>query len=133
MSIRYLYNVVLALAAAFLVVATQAFAAPTVAWLAFGIAGGVALASAVMIALRVGLAQRLLAGIALVIAAWTVAASVVFVPTTALWLGFSAGVALVALAVTGLTIHELFSERIVHSIQVSHAPTTDGEREASLA
>ena len=34
------------------------------------------------------------------------------------WLGFASGVALVALAFTGLTIHELSTERVVHSFEV---------------
>ena len=39
-----------------------------------------------------------------------------------MWLGFASAVALVALAIVGLTIHEVTTERVVHSIQVEHEP-----------
>lgn len=35
-----------------------------------------------------------------------------------LWLGFAAAAALVAIAVFGLTAHELTTERVVHSLEV---------------
>jgi hypothetical protein len=72
MSIRDLYNMVLALAAGFLVIATQVFTATTGAWIGFGIAVGATLLSAGLVATRLDVVQRSLTGVAGVIGAWTI-------------------------------------------------------------
>jgi hypothetical protein len=127
MNTRFLYNMLVAVSAGFLVVATQAFIPVTVAWLTFGIAAGITIAAAVTIALRVGLVQRILSTLTVGLGAWTIVASLVFAPTTVVWLGFASAIAFVALAVGGLTAHELTTERVVHSFEVharDHEPVT---------
>lgn len=124
MSIRYLFNLVLALVAGFLVVATQAFAPTTVVWLTFGIALGIVVLSAAMFASPTTIAQRSLSGVLALVAAWTVVASMVFAPTTVVWLGFAGAIAIVALAVIGLTVHEFTTERVVHSLEIKHRSTS---------
>jgi hypothetical protein len=119
MSIRYIYNVALALAAGFLVVATQSFTAGTIVALVFAISVGATVLSAAVIPFRIGLVQRALAAVALVIGAWTIVASLVFSDVTVKWLGFSSALALVGLAFIGLTAHELRTERVVHSLEVA--------------
>jgi hypothetical protein len=122
MSIRYLSNLALMIAAAFLVVATQAFLAGTVAWLTFGIAAGLTLLSAYMLIGRHGIAQRMVGGLGAVLGAWTIVASLVFVPATVVWLGFASAIAFVVLGIAGLTAHELTTERVVHSLAVEREP-----------
>jgi hypothetical protein len=122
MRIRFAYNMLLTIIAGFLVVATQAFLPVTVAWLSFAIGAAAVVLAAGSIALRTGLIQRVLAGAALVIGAWTVVASLIFAPTSVVWLGFASALALVALGVTGLIAHELKTERVVHSLAVERAP-----------
>src|SRR5579859_1367609 len=85
MSIRYLYNLTLGLAAGFLVVATQAFAPFTVAWLTFAIAVGATVLALGTIPAPTGLIQRLLSAAAVVLGAWTIVASLVFTPATVVW------------------------------------------------
>jgi hypothetical protein len=126
MRIRFAYNMLLTLAAGFLVVATQAFLPATVAWITFAVGAGLALLSAATLVLRVGPMQRGLSATALLIAAWTIVASLVFTPATVLWLGFASALALIALAVAGLTAHELSTERVVHSLAVEREPTNFG-------
>ena len=118
MRTRFFYNSLLALAAGFLVVATQAFAPVTVAWLTFGIAAGITVAALGMLALRTGLIQRGLAALTVGLGAWTIVLSLVFAPITVVWLGFASALAFVALAFAGLTAHELTTERIVHSLDL---------------
>jgi hypothetical protein len=125
MRIRYLYNMVLAVAAGFLVVVTQAFAPVPVAWLTFAIAVGATLFSAGMLVLPVGIVQRVLSGVSAIIGVWTIVASLVFAPTTVVWLGFASAIALVALAVGGLTVHELTTERVVHSLEVQRGASRE--------
>ena len=118
MSIRYLYNIALGLAAGFLVVASVAFAAPTVAWLTFAIAAGITAVSAGLLLLPGALAQRSLTAATGLLGIWTIVASLVFTPGTVVSLGFASALAFVALAVAGLTLHELTTERVVHSFEV---------------
>jgi hypothetical protein len=118
MSTRFIYNSLLALAAGFLIVATQAFVPGTVAWITFGIAAGVTVAGLVTIPLRTGPIQRVLATLGVGLGIWTIVASLVFAPTTVVWLGFASAIAFVALAFGGLTAHELTTERIVHSLDI---------------
>lgn len=122
MSTRYLSNLVLTLMAGFLVVATQAFAPGTVAWLTFAIAVPALLIGLSLTLRRFSGVQRALGGIIAALSAWTIVASLVFAPTTALWLGFASAVALVALGIAGLTAHELTTERVVHSLEVEREP-----------
>jgi hypothetical protein len=122
MSTRYLYNLALSLVAGFLVVATQAFAAGTVASLTFAVAIGVTAMSLAMAIFRAGIVHRALSGLAAVIGAWTIVASLVFASSTVVWLGFAAGLALVGVGVIGLTVHELTTERVVHSLEVEREP-----------
>ena len=119
MKIRFYYNSLLAIAAGFLVVATQAFAPVTVAWLTFAIAVGITVAALATVPSRIGLVQRILSSLTVVLGAWTIVMSLVFAPTTVLWLGFASAIAFVALAMGGLTAHELTTERVVHSLAVS--------------
>jgi hypothetical protein len=117
MSARYMSNLTLLLAAGFLVVATQAFAPGAIAWITFGVAIGFTCVGAAMLAHRRP-AQRVVGCLIAVIGAWTIVASLVFVPTTVLWLGFASALGVVALATAGLTAHELGTERVVHAIEV---------------
>jgi hypothetical protein len=120
MSTRYLSNLTLAIVGGFLVVASQAFAAPTFSSLV--LAGGIVavVLGAVGVPLRSrGGAQRGIDATIAVLGTWTIVASAVYAGATITWLGFASGAALVALAVIGLTLHELSSERVVHSFEVS--------------
>lgn len=133
MRTRYLTNIALALLGGFLVVVSQAFSASTLTWLMLGV-GVIAMAiSLPAVAIRTrGLPQRgmdlLIAGIG----AWTIIAGLVFAGAAVTWLGFASGVAIVAMAVIGLTAHELSTERVVHSLEVSSG-VAEPERERTIA
>ncbi|HLH64348.1 MAG TPA: hypothetical protein VKV27_01480 [Solirubrobacteraceae bacterium] len=121
MNSRYLTNIALAVMGGFVVVVSQAWSVPVFMWIMFA-AGVLAilLAGSALLPRR-GLAQRVLDGIIAVLGAWTVVASLVFAGSTVTWLGFASGVAFVGLALLGLTLHELRTERVVHSFQVTPA------------
>ena len=121
MNSRYLTNVALMVAGAFLVVASQAFSSSTFEWLMFGVGVlAVVISSAIVLSAR-GLAQRGLDALIGIVGAWTVVASLEFTGSTVTWLGFASGAGLVALALIGLTLHELRTERVVHSLDLSTA------------
>jgi hypothetical protein len=118
MSIRYITNVALMVAAGFLVVATQAFGAPTAAALTFAVVIGLTIVSLYTAVGVKSIAQRVIGGVGVVLGAWTIVASLVFVPATAASLGFAAAIAFVGLGLAGLTVHELSTERVVHALEV---------------
>ena len=119
MSSRYLTNVVLVVLGGFLAVAAMAFGVPVFTWLMFGAGiAALALAAPTVTILARGRAQRGLDLMIGLLGAWTIVASMVFGGIVITWLGFASGVALIALALAGLTLHELSTERVVHSFEV---------------
>lgn len=119
MSSRYISNMLIAIAAAFVLVATQAFAPSTVGWIAFAVTGvGVLVLTAVtVLASGRGVIQRTLDGVVAALAVWTIVESLIFSGSLMVWLSFGAAAAIAALAVAGLTAHELSTERVVHSLE----------------
>lgn len=108
MSTRYLTNMTMALGAGFLVVASRIFAAGPVAWLAFAIAIGIAvIAAAAQLDSARGLFQRTFDLVVVVLSAATIVTSLVFSGAAVRWLSFAEALGFVALAVTGLTVHEI--------------------------
>jgi heme exporter protein D len=119
MSTRFVTNVLLALASGFVIVATQAFSPHIVGWLAFAVTGVVVLAMTAATALlrRRGLVQRTLDAIVAVLAGWAIVESLVFSGSPMVWLSFGTAAAMLAIAVAGLTQHELSTERVVHTLE----------------
>ena len=114
MSTRFVTNAIIAVAAGFVVVATQSFSSSTGSWIAFGIAIGIlALAGIAQVDASRGGMQRILDGIVAIVAAWTIVASVVFDGTTSKWLSLGEGLALVGLALVGLTYNEIREQTAV--------------------
>jgi hypothetical protein len=118
---RYFSWLAIGVASAFLVVASASFASPAaIAWLAFAISIGTLVVS-------VGIAYRyrdhwptLVTGtVTAVVSAWTIVASVVFSHPTVQNLALASSLAIVGLALVGLTANELTSERVTHSLEVS--------------
>ena len=117
MRTRYFSLLAIALAAGFLVVASQAFALFDIANLALGIGIGV-----LVVALAMAVRYRhhpasVAIGMAIaVVSAWTVVTSQVFSLGAIQDLTFANALGILGLALAGLTIHELSTERIVHSL-----------------
>lgn len=108
MSTRFLTNATVALLAGFVVVASQTFATSTTAWLAFAIAIGIGVtALAVQLDRSRGLVQRGLDGATVILAGWTIIASLVFTGSTVMWLSLAEALGFVGLAFAGLTLHEI--------------------------
>ena len=124
---RFLTNAVFVVLGVVHAIASMAFGVTEFTWLMFGAGiATLALAAPAVTILARGRPQRGLDGILGLLGAWTIVASMVFGGIAITWLGFASGVALVALALGGLTLHELSTERVVHSFEL-RAPT--GERE----
>ncbi len=122
MSTRYLTNLALALIGGALVVVSQAFSVGLFMWVMLGVGIATILIAAPGVAFPArGNTQRGLDYLFCLLGAWTIVASAVFGGAAVTWLGFASGIGLVAIAVAGLTAHELSTERVVHSLEVSPA------------
>lgn len=131
MFIRFSSWVAIGIAAAFLVVAQATYALSTIIWLAFGVGVGALFVSlAVAYLYRRHLPTLLIGMVTAVVSGWTVVASLVFSQATVQNLALAGGLAMAGLALVGLTAHELSSERVVHSIEVSENQT---RRDSPLA
>jgi hypothetical protein len=118
MSLKYVINLLVTLAGGFLVVASQTFTPNTAGWLGMGIGilaavlGGVGLAVSGVRVQSLGFAVTALIGI------WTIVSSTVFSGTLLGWLVLGDALALVAVALADLTVHEVTTERVVHTLEV---------------
>jgi hypothetical protein len=118
LGIRFGNYILTALVAGFIVVVTQSFSAPTVGWLAFA-AGIFFIAMAAGQSIWTTLTHRMVQlGIG-ILGILIVIESLIATGTTVQWLSFAGALAVVALSLIGLTIHELSTERVVHSLEVS--------------
>ena len=124
MSLKYVINLLVAVAGGFLVVASRTFAANTAGWLGLGI-GIFAVVLAGLGAAATGLRLRSVGyGVTAAVGVWTIVSSSVFSGALLGWLVFADALALVAVALADLTAHEVSTERVVHTIDVrSQLPT----------
>jgi hypothetical protein len=118
MSLRFGLGTAFALAGGFLVAASLAFSVNTVGWLAFGVSTGVAVLAAAALA-KHGISRGSYgyAG-AFAVGLWSLIAALIFTGNTLTWLVFADAAALVAVALTDLALHEISTERVVHTIEV---------------
>lgn len=140
--LRWLSHTGVAIAGAFVVLATFAWQAPTqgvsVRWLAFGI--GIAASAASLSALieravairadganAARIAALLTAGVSAVIAIGLIVLMTVLHGVDARWWAFGLGNGLIGASLIALTGHELASERVRHELEVAHAAPTTGE------
>lgn len=126
MNSRFMTNVSLMLAGGFLVVVSLVWSVSIFEWVMLGIGILAVLVAGAVLDVGRGRIQRTLDGTIGALGAWTIVASLVFAGSTVTWLGFASGLGLVALALIGLTLHELSTERVVHSIEV-HTATAERE------
>lgn len=125
MRIRYLSFVTLAVAAGFLVVASQTFALGDVANVALGVGiGMLAVSLATAFRFRRHIPSLLSGGLIALVSAWMIVTTQVFSLATVQDLTFAESLGIVALALAGLTGHELSTERVVHAL----SPISDRQR-----
>ncbi|MGH3264954.1 MAG: hypothetical protein ACRDNS_23510 [Trebonia sp.] len=126
MRIRYLSFLSLGVAAGFLIVATQAFGLSEIADLALGFGIGMSVVALGTAALyRSHIPTLATALVAAAVSVWMIVASQVFALATVQALTFAESLGVAALAIIGLTAHELSTERVVHSLDPRrHQPMT---------
>lgn len=129
---NYFTNLAYLIAAAFLVVVSQAFASSVAGWVAFGVSTGIVLAALAEAMLNRKLVPKLGHVAVLLLALWSVVAALSFTGGTLSWLVFADAIGVAALALVNLVVHEFSTERVVHQLEVvGHDATKAKERDYS--
>jgi hypothetical protein len=116
-----------AVGGAFLAIERFAFAPSNAVWIAFGVAiatVALSLAASLVALLRDNQTFSGVSAVSAVVAAWTVIATRAFTAPTALWLVFAGGIALLALSLRALALHETTVEQVVHQLEVNGSGET---------
>jgi hypothetical protein len=125
MTSRFVSNLLVLLAGAFLCCVSLAMSVPAIGWIGLGVGSFTVLTVLSAFAVRGrGLLQRVLDGVLTLLGAWTVVAARAFAGAGSLkWLMFSAGAALLALAAQGLVAHEVMLELALgRGVRSEHGP-----------
>jgi len=124
MSTRYTLNTFALVAGGFLAVVSRSFGSGALEWTAFGVSAAVALAGIVGLTLD-GRSRGLVGNGALtLVGLWSLVAALVFTGSTLSWLVFADALAVAAVALVSLTVHEVTTERVVHTLDVRHEHST---------
>jgi hypothetical protein len=116
-----------AIGGAFLAIERFAFAPSNAVWIGFGVAVAavaLSLAAALVALLRDNQTFSGVSAMSALVAAWTVIATRAFTAPTALWLVFAGGIALLALSLRALALHETTVEQVVHQLNVNGSGET---------
>jgi hypothetical protein len=120
MRLRYFSYLSLAVAAAFLIAsAVGAFSLSVGAELALGVGVFTLVVSLAVAAQRPPGISTAIGAAAALISAWMIVASAVFSVQTVKFTTFWSALAIGVLALAGMIIHELTTEQVVHSLEVS--------------
>lgn len=123
MSLKYAVNVVAALGAGLLVVSSLVFSPTTAGWLGFGVSTGVLALVLAGVAVSRLSARSIGYGVTAVVATWGLIASLVFSGPALGWLVFADALGLLVAALADLTVHEVTTERVVHTLEISEHRT----------
>jgi hypothetical protein len=130
LSPRFALDTTAVVGGGFLVVSAMTFSAATAGWLGFGVSTAFAVAAAVAAALTRRTPQKLAHGSLAVVGLWSLIAALVFDGTAQMWLVFASALALAAVALGDLIVHEATTERVVHQLEVRAArPARVGDSE----
>ena len=124
MSTRYSLDTFALVAGGFVAVISRTFGSGTLEWTAFGVSAAVALAGVLGLTLN-GLGRGSAANGALtLVGLWSLVAALVFSGSTLTWLVFADALAVAAIALADLTVHEVTTERVVHTLDVRSEHST---------
>jgi hypothetical protein len=118
MSSRYILNTLSLIAGAFLVVASRVFTGGPLEWIGFGVSAAVVVGAVGGLALATLPRHRVGFGSLATVAAWSAVAALIFTGSTLGWLIFADAVAIAAVALGALLVHEFTTERVVHTLEV---------------
>lgn len=117
-------SLAVAVAGGFLATDRFAFASNHAVWIGFGVAIAAsvfALAATGVALVRQNYTFSGLSGASAAVAGWTIIATRAFDTSSALWLAFAGGLALLLLSLRALALHETSVARVLHELQVNGA------------
>jgi hypothetical protein len=119
LSPRFVVDNLFVIGGAFLAVSAMAFSASVAGWLGFGVSTGLTVfaAASAVLARRGG--QRIGHSLLAIVGLWSLVAALIFTGTTLTWLVFADAIALAALALADLAVHEATTESVVHRLEVT--------------
>jgi hypothetical protein len=118
LSSRFILDVSLFIAAAFLVVVSMAWGAGVAGWTAFGVSAGITVIAAASAILTRSQSRKLGHGLISLVALWSLVAALAFSGTLLTWLVFADAIAVGVLALADLAAHEATTEKVVHQLVV---------------
>jgi hypothetical protein len=92
-------------------------------WLGFGVSTGLAVFAATSAVLARQAGQRIGHGLLAAVGLWSLIAALIFTGTTLTWVVFADAIALAALALADLAVHEATTESVVHRLEVTGTGT----------
>jgi hypothetical protein len=119
LSPRFVVDNLFVIGGAFLAVSAMAFSASVAGWLGFGVSAGLTVFAATSAVLARQAGQRIGHGLLAAVGLWSLVAALIFTGTTLTWLVFADAIALAALALADLAVHEATTESVVHRLEVT--------------
>lgn len=132
LSSRFILDNLFILTAAFVVVASMAWAAGVAGWTAFGVSTAITVIAGASAVLAQRGGRKLGHGLVALVALWSLVAALSFSGTLLTWLVFADAIAVGLLALADLTAHEATTEKVVHQLVV-HDGTTEQRTEQRAA
>jgi membrane protein YdbS with pleckstrin-like domain len=115
---QYILNGTAFLASIVAIVWSRIYTGGSLEWVTFGLAAAIAVAGVAGLKVAQTRRNEVAFGVLGLIGAWTAVAALVFAGATLGWLAFAGGVAVALVAAGGLIVHELTTERVVHTLEV---------------
>jgi hypothetical protein len=119
LSSRFVVDNLFVIGGAFLAVSAMAFSASVAGWLGFGVSTGLTVFAGTSAVLARRSGQRIGHSLLAIVGLWSLVAALIFTGTTLTWLVFADAIALAALALADLAVHEATTESVVHRLEVT--------------
>jgi hypothetical protein len=115
---RYILNTSTLVAAVVALVASRVFTGSALEWLTFGLSAVIAGFGIIGLSIAQQRRHTVGFGVLTAVAAWSLVAALVFTGGTLAWLALADSIALAVIALGALALHELSTERVVHTLEV---------------
>lgn len=122
---QYILNGTALVASVVGIVWSRLFTGNALEWVIFGLSAGIGLLG--VAGLKISHIRRAEAGFGLLalVGAWSAVAALVFTGATLGWLAFAGAVASAVVAAAALVLHEMSTERVVHTLEVQDSTHTE--------
>ena len=124
LSSRFVLDNLFVIGGAFLVAAALTFSASVAGWIGFGVFTGLTVIAGTSAVLARNSGRKLGHGLVALAGLWSLVAALAFSGNLLMWLVFADAIAIAVIALADLAAHEATTEKVVHQLVVSEAPTS---------